>query len=226
MKNKKLHPAVETALKKTKQRYIITAVSFVLCAIVFALGFVFKPKTKAVESTKYTEKSAVGDYVTTDIQLTSAMFEQDILDKDNKVTGTKYYVLAVDTESKKFMLGVEKEFYEKNLKHLEKNSVQNVDGTLEILDENEKKEIYGYVAEMPTSLHAQLNNADNEYGKTMISALDMTTVFDMVDEPETVTPFNAFFVAAGFLAIVTLFILMSALSCTMKLKEAKRKYSK
>ncbi len=221
MKEKKLHPAVETVAKKTKKRYIAFAVSVLLCAVIIIPGFIIKPKSQPLVAEKFTNNTQVGKYAKSDLTLIYAMFSQDALDEDGNVTGENYYILAVDADGKKFMINAPKEYYEKTLKPLESNSVQDIEsGMLEILDENLKVEVFGYVGEMSSNLTQQLDNYLKGYEDNLFK-----NILEVVEEPVTTTPVNYFFVAGGAAGIVSLIILITAVSSSAELSRVKKKYS-
>lgn len=221
MKEKKLHPAVETVSKRTKKRYIAFAVSLLLCAALIILGFFIKPKSQPLVPDEFTNDTPVGRYVKSDITLISAMFSQDALDKDGNVTGENYLILSVDADGNKFMINAPKEYYEKTLKPLESNSVQDIEsGKLEILDENLKVEVFGYVSEMSSNLTQQLDKYLKGYEDVLFK-----NILEVVEEPESTNPVNYFFIAGGAVGIVSLIILITAVSSSAELSRVKKKYS-
>jgi len=221
MKEKKLHPAVETVAKKTKKRYIAFTVSLLLCAVIIILGFFIKPKSEPLVADTFTNDTPVGRYAKSEITLISAMFSQDVLDENGSVTGENYYILAVDTDGKKFMINAPKEYYEKALKPLENNSVQNTEsGMLEVLDENLKVEVFGYVSEMSSNLTQQLGTYLKGYEDVLFK-----NILEVVEKPESTTPVNYFFIAGGAVGIVSLIILFTAVSSSAELSRVKKKYS-
>jgi len=224
MKQKKLHPAIESAMLKARQRYIIFGVGVFVCAVIFAIGFIFKPHSKVVEAQPFSEDAPIDAYVSTELVLTSAMFEQDQTDEDGNVIGTVYYALAVDSDGKKFIISAPKEYYEENLRKLEDNTTVNIeDNSLEVLDENNKVQCNGYVREMSRNLEDALSSTDNEYNMSILSVV-YKKVFDIATEPMEVTTFNPFYIAAGFAAVITLIILMTAVSASANLSRMKEKY--
>ncbi|MCR4563321.1 MAG: hypothetical protein K5755_01635 [Clostridiales bacterium] len=224
MKQKKSHPAIEAAHKKAVRRYLIFGVGAVICLIILALGFFIKPKAKKLEAVEFTKTTAADTYATVDVCLTTAMYEQDQLDDEGKVKGTNYLAIAVDGEDNKFMISVPKEYYEENIKELEDNCVQDIQtGTLGILDYDKKVTLYGYSIEMSKNLTDTLSSTDNEYNKSILSVV-YPNVFEVVTEPVTITGFNVFYVVAGAVGIVSLIILMMAVSASADVSRLKQRY--
>lgn len=220
MKNN-THPAIETAKKDMRTRYIITALCFVVCAVLIVLGFVFKPKETLVKAEVFSKDTEIDTYVKSDITLISPMFSQDDLDENGKVIGENYFILAADTECHRFMLCVPKEYYENNLTDFENNAVQDIEsGKLEILDSDLKITVYGYAKEMSTKLKAQLKNYLEGYESVLFPY-----VLEGVEKPQIANSINWLFVAGGFVGLVTLVILITAFSKTAYYKKTKKKYS-
>ena len=226
MKQKKTHPAIESASLKARQRYLIFAASLVVCVLIFAVGFIFKPRsTKSIDAVDFKESTPVNTYVKADIVLSSAMFEQDETDEDGNVIGTVYYAIAVDSDDNKFMIRVPKDYYEENISPIESNTTVDIEsGSLEILDNQNKITLYGYVRDMSNNLKEVLSSTDNEYNKAIISVV-YNNLFDVVTEQATAESFNPLYIAAGFVGIISLIILMTAVSASANLSRLKEKHA-
>ena len=216
----KKHPAVESVKKAMTTRYIIVGVGLAICVALLALGFIFKPGTKAVEAQVFTGKTAEDTYVKSDVTLIYPMFSQDKLDDKGNVDYEMYHILAVDTDRNLFIISAPKSFYESILKPLESNSVQNItDESLEILDEDLKVTVYGYTREMSNNLTDQLEKYMPGYQNSLLKYS-----LETVDGQLEAASFNYFFIAAASLGIITLIILITAVSLTAKYSATKKKY--
>ena len=220
MKQNKTHPAIEAARKNMTQRYLISAAALIISAVLLGLGFLIKPKAKELTPEAFNDSIPVDTYSEIEITITSPMFSQDILDSSNKVVGERYYVLAVDTESNKFVLSVPVEYYKENLSQLETNIAKRLeDGKLEVLDENKKVSVLGYSREMSTNLKSQLNTSFPGYESQIYS-----NILEIAEKPETQPAINYFFIAAGCVGFLCICILITAFSLTAEYGRMKKKH--
>ena len=216
------HPAIVEAKKKMKIRYTAAAISLVLCLAVFALGFFLKPKTNVSKLDAFSKDTQPGTFVRSEVVLTSALFSQDAVDDNGNVTDVMYHILAVDNENNRFIITATQDYYEKELQKLEDNSVQNIEtGMLEILDYENKVEVCGYSREMSNNLTEQLGKHFSDYESVLLPYS-----LEIVENPDEVEPLNYFYIAGGFVAVITLCILFTAVTATADYSRKKEKLEK
>lgn len=221
MSKKKLHPAVESAAKASKTKYVTFAISIIICAVLITLGFFIKPKPELRHADSLTKDTEVDTYVKDEIVLVSAMFSQDKLDENGKVIGENYHILAVDSEDNKFIITAPREFYESKLAQLETNLVQDIEsGQFEVLNNEQKVEVFGYTRNYSSNLKAQLNNYLSGYESVLLK-----NTLEVVETPETINKINYFFVAGGVVGAVSFILLIYSVSSSVQLSKTKKKYA-